>query len=188
MSLNLTTRKDYKNYSGIKSTNYDQEIDKLIPRVSQLVKNYCNRSFVDYYETNKVEIFHGATHSFLLSECPVILVKSVEYSSNYGQTYTTLTQYVDWVQIDDEVQSTSNNGFLKKLQGYRVTYTAGYEDTPPDLELAVMDLITYYRQNDMAVHSTKSPGTNNVQIEYISTTNLPSHIKRVLDLYKVHYG
>jgi hypothetical protein len=26
-----------------------------------------------------------------------------------------------------------------------------------------------------------------VQIEYISTTNLPSHIKRILDLYTADY-
>lgn len=188
MALNLTTRKDYKAYAGIKSTNYDQEIDKLIPRISEFVKSYCNRSFVDYYDQDFVEVFHGATHSFLLQETPVQEIKSVEFSSDYGQTYTELLQFVDWVLIDDEIVSVSNNGFVKQLQGYKVTYTAGYEDTPQDLELAIMDLITYYRQNDGAIHSTKTPGSNSVQIEYISTTNLPSHIKRVLDLYKAHYG
>ena len=68
-----------------------------------------------------------------------------------------------------------------------MVYIAGYEDVPPDVALAVMDLVTYYRQNDGAIHSTKAPGTNNVQIEYISTTSLPAHIRRVLDLYVADY-
>jgi hypothetical protein len=73
------------------------------------------------------------------------------------------------------------------INGYKVSYFAGYEVVPEDLRLAVLDLVTYYRKNDGAIHSTKAPGTNAVQIEYISTTSLPAHIKRVLDFYVADY-
>ena len=197
MALNLITISEYKAYAGIKSNNHDSEISILIPRVSQFVKNYCGKTFVDYVDTNKVEYFDGGHDKLILAETPVISVKSVSYSINYGQNYTDLTNYVDWVLDKDSVRSLNtraitglinvNRGFPETIRGYRVTYRAGYDDVPTDVGLAIMDLLTYYRKNDMSIHSTKAPGTNNVQIEYISATSLPAHIKRVLDMYRTDY-
>jgi hypothetical protein len=188
MGLNLTTRADYKTYAGIKSTNEDAVIDFIIPKVSQLVKTYCNRTFVDYWVTPKTEIFNGGVKSFILAESPLASVVSVQASTDYGQTWTALTQYKEWVQEDDTILSLDASGYFPKLtRGYKVVYTAGYDDVPNDLEVAVLDLVTYYRRQDSAIHSSKSPGTNSVQIEYISTTSLPAHIRRVLDLYKADY-
>jgi len=194
MALNLITLAEYKTYAGIKSTNYDREIAGLIPRVSELVKKYCNKTFVDFVDVDKVEYFNGATSyggagqsKFILQESPVISVSEVALSTDYGQNYNALTQYVDWVQDGDEVVAIGSQGFIKYIRGYRVIYRAGYDDVPSDVALAIMDLVSYYRQNDAAIHSTKAPGTNSVQIEYISTTSLPAHIRRVLDLYKADY-
>jgi hypothetical protein len=194
MALNLVTLAEYKTYAGVKSTNYDREIAGLIPRVSELVKKYCNKTFVDFVDTDKIEYFNGETSyggagqsKFILQESPVIVVSELALSIDYGQTYTPLTQYVDWVQDGDEIVAIGSQGFIKYIRGYRVTYRAGYDDVPSDIALAIMDLITYYRSSDMSVHSNKAPGTNNVQIEYISTTTLPAHIRRILDLYKADY-
>ncbi len=188
MGLNLTTKTDYKTYAGIKSTNEDNLIDFILPKVSELVKTYCNRSFVDYWDTPKTEIFNGGVKNFILAETPVVTISSVESSTDYGQTWTALTEYTDWVQENDTILSLHPTGYFPKLvKGYRVQYTAGYEDVPSDLEIAVLDLITYYRKNDSAIHSSKSPGSNTVQIEYISTTSLPAHIRRVLDLHRADY-
>jgi hypothetical protein len=188
MALNLITRQEYKAYAGIKSTNYDVEIDELIPRVSQLVKNYCRRTFVDYMDTEKIEVFSGDCDKLILSESPVVSVNLVQQSDDYGQTYRNLVRFTDWIDDGDYiVPLNADEYWAKKIRGYRIIYTAGYEDVPADVALAVMDLVTYYRQNDGAIHSTKAPGTNNVQIEYISTTSLPAHIRRVLDLYVADY-
>ena len=187
MALNLTTRADYKAYAGIKSTNYDAEIDALIPKVSALVKNYCRKSFVDYWDVPLTETYDGGTKILLLKETPVVAIQSVTFSTDYGVTNTALVLNTDYVARNDTIISTAQDGFKYLLNGYRVTYTAGYEDVPNDVELAIMDLISYYRQNDSAIHSTKAPGTNSVQIEYISTTSLPAHIKRVLDLHVADY-
>jgi hypothetical protein len=197
MALNLITLVEYKAYAGIKSNNYDAEIIALIPRVSDLVKKYCSRSFVDYFDVDKVEYFNGGTSRLILAETPVVNITSVGYSQDFGQTYTNLVQYVDWVLDNDTILSLNtsavtslisvNRGFRETIRGYKVSYTGGYEDVPSDVALAIMDLVTYYRKNDMSVHSTKAPGTNSVQIEYISTTSLPAHIRRVLDMYKSDY-
>ena len=189
MALNLITRQEYKAYAGIKSTNEDAIIDALVPRVSELVKNYCRRTFVDYMDSDKVEIFNGGFDKIILSETPVVSIASVQTSTNYGQTYTNMTEYTDWVLDKDCIISLNTSGvFPSLIKGYKVTYRAGYDDVPPDLGLAVMDLVTYYRKNDSAIHSPKAPGSNAVQIEYITTNSLPAHIKRVLDQYVADYS
>ncbi len=189
MGMNLITKAEYKAYAGINSTNQDAEIDSLIPKVSQFVKTYCRRSFIDYYDEPATERTSGGFDKILLKESPVVQVQSVDISTDYGQTYTSLVEYTDWVldTEDNTITSLSSTGFSKLINGYQVSYNAGYENVPEDLKLAVMDLVTYYRQNDGAVHSNKAPGTNTVQIEYVSTTNLPAHIKRVLDQYVADY-
>jgi hypothetical protein len=132
-------------------------------------------------------VFDGGYGSIILKETPVVQVLSVQKSTDYGQNYSDLTEFVDWVKDGDYIVSINPRGFEPLINGYSVSYTAGYETVPQDLRLAVLDLVTYYRKNDGAIHSTKAPGTNAVQIEYISTTSLPAHIKRVLDLYAADY-
>lgn len=189
MGLNLITRNEYKAYAGINSPNQDSEIDSLIPKVSQLVKTYCKQSFLDNYDDPKVEYSNGGDRYIYLREHPVVQIQGVEISTNYGQSYTSLTQFADWAFEPHSygIRSLSVRGFEELVNGYKITYTCGYDKIPDDLALAVMDLVTYYRKNDGAIHSTKAPGTNSVQIEYISTTTLPAHIRRILDLYVADY-
>lgn len=190
MGLPLVTKAEYKAYAGITSTNQDVAIDILIPKVSNLVKTICRRTFIDYIDDPKVEYFEGGVSFMPLSEYPILSVSSVEQSTDYGNTYTTLTQYTDYAfsKKSEQVVTISGEAFPELVNGYRVTYTAGYEEIPEDLKLAVLDLIGYYIKNDMAIHSPKAPGTNSVQIEYVTTTNLPAHIKRVLDQYTANYA
>lgn len=189
MGKNLVTKAEYKTYAGINSPNQDTEIDLLIPKVSELVKTYCRRSFIDYTDEMYTQKTSGGFSKIILKEGPVVQILSVERSTDFGKTFTELTEYVDWVfdGEDNTVTSVDSKGFEKLVNGYQVSYYAGYEVAPEDLKLAVLDLITYYRKNDGSIHSNKAPGTNSVQIEYVSTTNLPAHIKRVLDFYVSDY-
>lgn len=177
----------YKTYAGIKSTNYDAEISAIIPAVIQLVKNYCRKTFQDYVTMPATEILDGGHEHLILTESPLLDVITVEYSSDYGQTWTALTEYVDWIQAEDSVQSTSASGFKYVLNGYKVTYQAGYLKVPKDLEIALCELIDYYRKNDSAVHSSRDVGSSSNTIEYITAASLPASIRRVLDFYKADY-
>lgn len=191
MATNLITKAEYKSYVGISSTNQDVEIDLLIPKVSALVKSYCRRGFVDYTTDPKAETFNGGSTKLYLKEYPMLNVYSVEYSKDYGQNYTILTDFVDFIPnyVDGSIDSPSASGFPYSVNGYVVNYSAGFETVPDDLKLAVMDLVTYYRKNDGSVHNQKSPGGGgSVQLEYIMNTNFPAHIKRVLDLYVADYS
>ena len=186
----LITKAEYKAYAGITSTNQDTEIDALIPKVSQLVKSYCRRSFSDYAADAKIEVFNGGTDKYYLKEYPLLTMLALESSTDYGQNYNSLNEFVDFVAdvSDSSVISLTPGGFPYAINGYSVTYTAGYDTIPEDLKLAVMDLVTYYRKNDASVHNNRTPGGGgSVQLEYIMNTNFPAHIKRVLDLYVADY-
>jgi hypothetical protein len=183
MAYDLVTKSEYKNYMGITSTNSDSEIDFLIPKVSDLVKSYCRRTFIDYYSDVKIEFFDGGFRELLLKETPVVNVLSVAYSEDYGKTYTNLTKYTDWVNRGDAVVCINPSGFTEILNGYRVNYFGGYDGIPGDLKLAVLDLIEYYSRNNGAVHSSRDLNPNTTQINYVASTNLPATIKRVLDQY-----
>ena len=183
MATDLVTKAEYKTYMGITSTNSDTEIDFLIPKVSDLVKSYCRRTFVDYVSDIKIEYFDGGFKEFLLKETPIVTIASVAYSQDYGKTYTNLVKYTDWVIQGDSIRSLNPSGFTELINGYRVNYFAGYETLPGDLKLAVLDLIEYYSRNNGAVHSSRDLNPNTTQINYVASTNLPATIKRVLDQY-----
>jgi hypothetical protein len=126
----------------------------------------------------------------IVQETPLLQIASVEYSDDFGKTYTALTEYTDYVvdQANDAVELIATAyGTINKVNAFRVTYNAGYEVIPEDLKLAVFDLIGYYARNDAAIHSHKAIGANTVQIEYVTNTALPAHIRRVLDLHTANY-
>lgn len=190
MGLDLVTLEEYKSYAGIASTNQDTAIEAIIPKVSTLVKNYCRTTFVDYVNDAKVDNTNGGTDVIYLKEYPILSVSGVEYSEDYGQTYTDLVEFTDYVF---DVENTAIRAlpadveFPSLINGYKITYYAGYETLPDDLKVAILDLVTYYLKNDGSVHSPKAPGTNSVQIEYITSTALPAHIARVLNLYRLSW-
>jgi uncharacterized phiE125 gp8 family phage protein len=192
MATDLVTLAEYKAYAGITSDTLDAIVTAIIPKASQLVKSLCRRTFVDYINDAKIEVYSGNNESKIyLKEYPILQIYDVEQSTDYGNTYTSLVEYTNYVldQEDGSIVAVGSTDavFPKYINGYRVTYIAGYETLPEDLKVAILDLVTYYVKNDASVHSPKAPGTNTVQIEYITTTNLPAHIKRVLDLYTASF-
>ena len=190
MGLNLITKAEYKAYVGINSDNQDTAIDSLIPKVSELVKSYCGRTFIDYVDDAKTETFSGGYSAYIPKEQPLLSLVSLEASENYGQTYTSLVEYTDFVVDQEEgtIVSTYPDGFEKRINGYKVSYFAGFETIPQDLKLVVFDLITFYLKNDAVSHMQKTTAAGGLQLEYLTNAQFPSHIARVLNLYKINWG
>jgi hypothetical protein len=187
MATNLVSLSEVKAYKGITNSTEDSELNLLITKASTLVKTYIGRTLVDYYTTEKTEVFGDSTKPLSLVEMPIAEVSSVEFSLDYGRNYTSLVEFDDYV-IDQEfgtldIINPSYTG--KKVNVLKVTYTGGYPKAPEDLKLAVMDLVMYYQKAEMAVKSSRAPGANNAQIEYVMNTTLPAHIRRILDLYRL---
>lgn len=190
MGLPLVTKAEYKAYAGLTSPTQDAVIDSIIPKISELVKTMCRRTFIDYAAIAKTEYFDGGFYVYYPEETPLISVTSLERSTDFGSTYTLLVEYTDYAvsKVSSGITSLTSAGFPNYINGYKLTYKAGYAALPEDLKLAIFDLITYYMKNDSAIHSSKAPGTNSVQIEYVTNTSLPAHIKRVLDQYTENYN
>lgn len=183
MARSLITLADYKLYAGINSTDFDDKLSSLVSKVSELVKTYCNRLFVDGYDPTS-ELFLEITEytnrdgSYYPNEFPVQELVSVEYSQDNGATYTPVSDCAfDRVKEAIYIPEENRSG----INAFKITYKGGYQNTPDDLKLACLDLVEYYYKGEYTPRKT----TNNNVVEYITTSDLPSHIKRVLDLYRV---
>ena len=190
----LITLQTYKDAEGLSTPKEDLRINALIPSISQLVKTYCGNSFVDYYSSAKTEILNvdWGTHIVQLTESPVNSITSVQERTSYSGAYTTLTTgaYEYYLESStDSILRTTSAGYKNWPTGVgavKVVYTAGWSTIPKDLELAVVDLITYYLKDEHKSRRTLAGAS--IQNESSTSQNnnvaFPDHIKRVLDLYK----
>jgi hypothetical protein len=190
----LITLREYKDMEGITNPKDDYNLSQLISSVSQLIKTYCGNSIIDHYAVNKTEIFNmeWQTHLVQLTESPVNTIVSVEVRDSVTSSYSTVQPtdyYLD--QNTDTVFYVTGSTYKNWPRGpgaVRVTYTAGYLNTPLDLKLAVIDLVTYYFRDEykerrtLAGATLQNPGSSSQD----SSVAFPDHIKRILDLYKNH--
>ena len=199
----LVTLQQYKDFAGLTSIKNDARINVVIDQVSQLVKTYCGSTIVDYASTNKVEyknIKDSIVDTIILDESPLIQVVSVQERTSQADAYVTLItensdssgkyEYV----VDDEsdsitrTNSTGNKYWAKGMKSVKVTYKAGYTSTPEDLKLAVFDLIKYYMKDERKERMSISGATveNPLSSSLSGNIGFPDHIKRILDMYKIH--
>ena len=83
----LITVNEYKDAEGLRGEKDDDRLAVIVPQVSDLVKKYCGISFVDYFSTNKVEIFNiddTHTSTIIMSESPLVTVDSVEERTTFS--------------------------------------------------------------------------------------------------------
>lgn len=191
MAIDLISLQEYKTYANILGTTQDAQITAMIPRISSFVKQLCRRTFVDYVDDPRVDTYRGGTTKLIVRETPLLSMQAVEFSYDYGQSYTSLVEYTDYV-VDQEdgcvelLQSYYQN--FKQANAFKLTYTCGYETLPSDLKLAVMDTLMHQIRNDGAIHSTKSIGSNTTVMDYLTSDQLPAHIRRTLQLYSENYN
>lgn len=189
---NLITLEDYKDAKGLQNVKDDTRIESLISSVSQLVKTYCGNTIIDFYSSSKTEYFNvdWDTHIVQLTESPVNSVSVVEKRDSVTSSYTTVPTteyYLD--QTTDSILYVTGSAYKNWPRGagaVRVTYSAGYLNTPSDLKLAVIDLVTYYLKDEYKERRTL--GGASIQNQGSSTladnVGFPDHIKRILDMYK----
>lgn len=183
MARSLITLAEYKDYASINSTDYDTKIASIVTKVSELVKSYCNRLFIDGYDPTSgsylpITEYTDRDGHYYPNEFPIQEIISVEYSTDNGETYTTVSGFAfDRVKEAIYIPDLGRSG----INAFKITYTGGYTSTPDDLKLACLDLVEYYYKGEYTPRKT----SNNNVIEYVTTSDLPSHIKRVLDLYRV---
>lgn len=184
----LVTLQQYKAYRNISGNTDDGKLNMIIPSTSALVRTYCGRSFTGYYATNLTE-YHTLKWDqsvVFLREFPIVQVVSVEELEEGSQTvYSALTasEYIVDTNMDAiyRIEDGKAKYFPTGINAVKVVYKAGYADVPPDLQLAVCDLITYYIKEQYLPEKNHASFTirhNNDKPDF------PDHIKRVLDFYR----
>ncbi len=179
----LVSLEDYKAYVGISNANDDPKLRITLALVSALVEDYCGRQFLT---ATKVEQACATSGSIFLSNTPVQSVTSVScINTSKEQVAIPDTDYVAY----------SDEGILELLEEatvhaaaiykpYTITYIAGYDNLPAPLALAIMELATYHIKKQYLT-KTSSVNVNTVSEDTnASSSDLPPHIKRVLDLYR----
>jgi len=186
----LVTSDEYKDYQGITSSTNDSKLSVLTGHVSDLIKNYCGRSFCDWYNVTKTEYFDVTNvNKLYTTEWPILesyTSTEVAHSEDGGVTYTVLVKNTDYFLDEDGIRA-DFSGVTKfqvsnMFKGIRLKYRGGYDsiDVPKDLKLATYDLITYYLRKEQ----TPRKSVGDASVENIKSTDFPPHIKRVLDLYR----
>ena len=193
---NLCTKSEYKAYKKIEHAKDDSQIDVLITSVSELVKTYCGSTLIDYYGSNKTEIFDildTDTSEIFLTESPLVSVSSVQERDSISSSYNTLTANTDYYvdtehdrifRIDGDI---SSKAWSRGFASVQIVYRAGYSSTPQDLRLAIYDLITYYLKEEYKGRKSLAGATlqNETATSIKDDIGFPDHIKRVLDMYRV---
>ncbi len=210
-SYDLTTLVNIKDDLAIPSTDTssDATLARFITEQSVLVAQYCNRVFP--IETIQDVIYPdrdpypyqvtGMLSELQLSRWPIVAVTSVTDTVAVGVA-NTLVSGTDY-QID------AARGWLTKIDPntgyptgwspdqYTIEYTAGYFEAgsgnpPPDLEMAVLRLVTARykaRGRDPFLRSQGEPGVGNEQYWIGAlpgqTGPFPPDIAAVLEKYRV---
>ena len=194
----LITVADYKTAQGITGLQQDARLASIVTSVSQLVKTYCNNAIIDYYKAYGLDedfSIHYGEDFIQLSQCPVTGIRSVYERDNPSASFSTENELVANVDYyfdknTDSIYRINSDGTPKSFKSgmgtVRVTYNAGYEETPADLKLAVIDLITYYHKDEHKLRQTIAGASiqNSASTSQRGNVGFPDHIKRVLDLYK----
>ena len=200
---NLVTLQLYKDFAGLQGVKTDARINTFIPQVTEVVKNYCGSSIIDYYGSDKTEYFDildDRTSRIMLDESPLVSVSQVQERDDQASSYVTLiTENSDSSgkyeyiidTITDSIIRTNSTGvkyFPKGHKAVKVVYRAGYSATPEDLKLAVFDLIKYYLKDERKARMQIAGAMveNQVSSSIARNIGFPDHIKRILDFYKVY--
>lgn len=158
----LTTLEAVKEYLKIDSSQTvdDSRLESLINACSSAIENFCRRSFKSQTYTN--EEYDGNNHRYIsLYNYPVLSVSSVTINN----TVIPNDEFV--VKKKTGVLARKTNNTLSGISYNRynpiwpkgdvnilVTYTAGYDPIPPDLEHACILYVMSFYKSDVANFST----------------------------------
>jgi hypothetical protein len=179
----------YKSYKGINSTTNDTKHTLIIDAVNAFIEGYCGRVFTTYYDTDKIEYFEADQESIFPTEIPIVSITSLEYSSDAGETYSTvLSEYSDYViDATDESIIALNSKFAAvthNINALKLTYKGGYARVPKDLELAAVHLVDHYIDEEYIPRKSMAGVSIDTVIQPDMTARLPAHIRRVLENYR----
>lgn len=191
MGLPLVTLDEYKTYKKLTKTDADQELGFIVESVNSLVNTFIGHSLLDYYDdsTPAVEIFNvkPGQSSLQLNEWPIKEVIKVESRLDFQNPYVIVdpTEYFVDPTVDSIYIHGHNTYWQEGFGSTKVTYTAGYPETPKDIRIAVLDLVHhYYKEEYKDKKQIGNASIDNTNRAMALASEWPIHIIRVLDMYR----
>lgn len=163
-TYNITTKTKVKNYLNISSDSDNDLLDTLCNSITAWIEKFCNgRRFKSTEYTEELYDGDNLNGRWLqTNNYPVTSWTKLEY--NAGSTSNP-----NWVEYDESDYETYNNQgivWFDRLEtgkrNIRVTYTAGYDSMPYDLELLATKMVarTYEKRLSEHKESEGSPDLN----------------------------
>jgi hypothetical protein len=179
----------YKDYQNISSDTNDTKIIKTIGAVNDFITSYCNRTFVDYFATDKTELFDITESEYYPEEFPLVSVTSVKYSSAEDGVFdTTLTEYTDYIIDIKNSRLVANGSYfstaLMPVNSGEIVYKAGLENYPEDIIQSAVLLTEYYMEESYTPRKSLAGASVDSVIQPDLTARLPQHIRRVLEHHR----
>lgn len=170
---NLTTLENVKLILRIEQNGDDSKLLSLIHSESTFIERYCRRIFT---QTNYIERFNGNNSKFyFLNNSPIQSISEVLVS---GVSKEVIAINKNQVLI--------NGNFERGILNCSVSYIAGYDTIPSDIEQACIELVGMkYKQLENINISSISNGQMGTT-KYI-VGEMPDFVKVVLDQYKRVY-
>lgn len=161
----LTTLEKVKAYLeiAVDDTTRDEVLTRLIASAQTAIENHCRRKFeaADYEET-----FDGPARKIFPEQYPIISISSLTYGSTAIENYKNRGTFIDLIYNYCDIN---------------LSYRAGYEEIPEDLEQACIMLVDYYYKTDIANYSRVFADTGGLISRPV---NMPGHVKVLLEPYK----
>ena len=170
----LTTLNNVKEYLDLSTAvAKDNLLIRLINTASAAIENYCSRKFLSREYTDEAHFLGNYTRRLLVDNFPITAIGSIADD--------------DIALTEDELASCQNRISYIYLDTERagkitVTYTAGYDAIPDDLEQACIMLVDYYYKRDIANFGTMFMESGTA----FRPWRLPPHIEFLLAGYRKH--
>lgn len=163
----LTTLEKVKAYLEIAAddTGRDEVLTRLIDSAQIAIENHCRRKFeaADYEEN-----FDGPARRIFPEQYPIISIKTLTcgYDNTEIENYKNRETFIDLIYVYNDIN---------------LSYRAGYEEIPGDLEQACIMLVDYYYKTDIANYSRVFADTGGLISRPV---NMPGHVKVLLEAYR----
>jgi hypothetical protein len=173
----LTTLANFKANQGITGTVDDAELSRLITAASAFVRSYCGR---DFSSQSYSQVWSGkGAVQMPFRQYPVTAVASLTID---GVTVPPSDGVTPGYVFDDHFLMLMGYRFTRGFNNVQVSYTAGFDPIPYDLEQVVIELVGL-RRSQAQTKGKSSQGMANETTTFIVKDMLPSS-QTAIELYK----
>lgn len=162
---------------------YNAKLNLYLTAASAWVESYCDRKFE---AANYVETFSGnRCNYFSPDQWPIISVSELRISSSRDwESSSSLVSANEYNITADQVGITYYSGFLPKgVDNIRLSYRAGYEVIPGDLQLGVIWAAEwFYLHNNRGDQGRTTASKQGESVGILS--DIPEMIKKIINPYR----